>query len=451
MRALTAIGLILCIHCAYAAEKGCGQALVDGTTPPATTAFIAPPHPITPFYQWENNDGYCGEVSMMQGGLAHGQYMSQYNARAICGTGLSQSGPGNACATHANQTNYNAQLLIENPGTGVTGPNTYAYAALCVANSRLAGNNFPYTSQTTGLAGVQQYLSWIKQEVIAGHQVTAAVLINGGTDAQYDHEVGVIKIGTNHAATDPTYYPDDVLYFDDHGAYTLSGKTLANYPSIPRGAGADTTGCTPYIYGYSFASLANTRAGANKNSAQGYSLIIPQNNQIHSYAGGTGYAPVTITGPHNYGFSVAGPADTAGETLPVALQIIGPTETNGRANPLDPVAGYNYENPRIGAAAAGGNGCTNTQPPPMTQLRLQATIGALMPGQAYNLYEYEFAAVTGTSISAGLPVPTADFNANASLATQVTHFTASAATFVASVTTTSDKIVVFRAVPASGP
>jgi hypothetical protein len=29
-----------------------------------------------------------------------------------------------------------------------------------------------------------------------------------------DHEVAVIGLGTNHSPTDPTYYPDDVVYFD---------------------------------------------------------------------------------------------------------------------------------------------------------------------------------------------------------------------------------------------
>jgi hypothetical protein len=434
-----------------ASEANCTQALVDGTTPPTTTSYIYPRQPLQPFYQWENNDGYCGEVSMMQAGLNNGQWMSQFNARLVCGTGLSQSGVNGACAAHQNSVNYNAQLLIEDPGTGVSGPSTYANAALCLANSRLNGTTYDYSLQSTGMAGYEQYMSWVKQQVIDGNQVTLAVLLNGGTDPQYDHEVAVIKIGTNHSPTDPTYYADDVIYFDDHGVYTLAGKKFTSNPAIPPGSGNNTTECTPYIFGYTFASLANTRAGANRNNAQAYSIVIPGGKTIHTYTGGTGYATVPIAGPHNYSFSVSGPVDLSSETLPVALTIVGPTETNGSTNPQDPIAGYNYENPMIGASVWGLS-CTNTPPSSwMTNFILQATVSGLTPGVAYNLYEYEFSSVSGAGSNAALAVPTADFNANAAMATSKTTFSATGSTFTQTITVTSDKVVVFRAVPASAP
>lgn len=433
------------------AEPNCGQQLVDGTTPPSTSAYIYPRQTVKPFYQWENNDGYCGEVSMMQAGLNNGQWMSQYNARLVCGTGLSQSGPNGACVANGNQVNYNAQLLFETPGTGVTGPNTYANAALCLSNSRLSATTFTYTGQATGMAGYQQYMSWVKQQVIAGHQVAIGVLLNGGTDPQYDHEVSVIKIGTNHSPTDPTYYPDDVVYFDDHGVYTLSGDKFTSNPAIPPGAGSNATECTPYVFGYTFESLPKTRNQANRKGAQGYSIIIPGNQTINTYAGGTGYATVPIIGPHNYGFSVAGPEDPASETLPVTLTIVGPTETNGAVNPLDPIAGYNYENPMIGASVEGSS-CTNKPPSEwMTNVVLQATVSGLTPGVAYNLYEYEFSSISGEGTAAALAVPTQNFNANASLAAYTTQFTAMSSTYEQTVTTTSNEIIVFRCVPVSAP
>ncbi len=449
LRVSFAISLALA-QTAGAAESNCTQKLVDGTEPPATISYIYPRVAVQPFYQWESNDGYCGEVSMMEAGMNNGQWMSQYNTRLICGTGLSQSGPNGACANHSGQVNYNAQLLIENPGTGVSGSNTYANAALCVANSRLNGSTFDYTAQSTGLAGYQQYMSWVKREVIAGHQVTLAVLINGGSDPQYDHEVAVMKIGTNHSPTDATYYADDVIYFDDHGAYTLRGGQFADYPSIPPGAGTESPGCTPFIYGYTFGSLANTRAGANRKNAQAYSIIIPGATTIHTGTGGSGYDTVPILGPHNYSFSVAGPEDPTNETLPVALAISAPTVTNGVTNPLDPIAGYNYENPEIGKSVF-GESCTNRQPAAMTSFTLQATVSGLTAGAAYNLYEYEFSSVQGTGTSAALKVPTDNFNANAAMASHVTNFTATSTTFITTVTTTSGKIVVFRAVPANAP
>jgi len=434
-----------------AAEPNCGQQLVDGTTPPATSAYIYPRQTVKPFYQWENNDGYCGEVSLMQAGLNSGQWMSQYNARLVCGTGLSQSGLNGACAAHGNQVNYNAQLLFETPGTGVTGPHTYANAALCLSNSRLSATTFSYSRQMAGMAGYEQFMSWVKQQVISGNQVAIGVLLNGGTDPQYDHEVSVIRIGTNHSRTDPTYYSDDVIYFDDHGVYTLSGGTFANNPAVPPGAGSDSTGCTPYVFGYTFGSLPKTRNGANKKGAQGYSIIIPGDQTIQTYAGGSGYGTVPIIGPHNYGFSVSGPEDPTSETLPVALAIVGPTETDGVFNPLDPIAGYDYENPMIGTSLQ-GNSCTNKPPSAwMTNVVLQATVSGLTPGIAYNLYEYEFPSVAGEGTAAALAVPTQNFNANAKDATYTTTFTAVSSTFEQNVTTTSDKIVVFRCVPASAP
>jgi hypothetical protein len=36
-------------------------------------AALTPRVPIQPFYQWQNNNGYCGEVSMIEAGLANGQ------------------------------------------------------------------------------------------------------------------------------------------------------------------------------------------------------------------------------------------------------------------------------------------------------------------------------------------------------------------------------------------
>jgi hypothetical protein len=433
-----------------AAEPGCGQSLVDGTTPPPSAAFISPRAPAKPFYQWENDDGYCGEVSLMQAGLANGQWIDQLNTRLVCGTGLSQSGPNGACAAHRQIPDYNAQLLIETPGMGVSGPNVYADAAQCMANARLSGTTFPFAAQPTGMDGYRQYLSWVKAQVIAGHQVTVGVLINGSSDPQYDHEVTVLKIGTNHAVTDATYYPDDVLYFEDHGAYTLSGKHFGRNPAIPPGAGNDVKGCTPYIFGYGFDSLANTRAGANKASAQGYSIVIPGAFTIHTGAGGSGYGTVPILGPHNYAFAVAGPADLRGEALPITVAIVGPTETDGAPNPADPIAGYAYENPMIGTNTL-GKSCTNVTPAPMTHLTLEATVTGLTVGQSYNLYEYLFDGVSGTGAAAALAVPVADFNANAAMATHVTSFTAANNSFTRRVTTTSDKIVIFRAVAADAP
>ena len=40
----------------------CSQVAVDGSTPPPRQNTYQPAEPIKGFYQWENNNGYCGEV-----------------------------------------------------------------------------------------------------------------------------------------------------------------------------------------------------------------------------------------------------------------------------------------------------------------------------------------------------------------------------------------------------
>ena len=410
----------------------------------------------------------------MQAGLNSGQWMSQFNARLVCGaslpppnstTPLSQSGPDGWCSSHKNLPNYNAQLLIEDPnstnGVSVSGPNPYANAATCLANSRLSGTTYPYwknSGQTNaGLGGYKDYMSWVKSEVIYGHQVTIGVLVKSGTDPQYDHEVTVTAIGTNHGTTDSTYHDDDVLYFDDHGGYALVGSKLnKGNPAIPYGAGTDTTGCTPYVFGYTFGSLPQTRKGANASAAQAYSIIIPGVYPAYTSTGEDGYlGTIAITG-HNYGFSISGAVDTSKELLPIQLSIASATSTNMAANPKDPVAGWQYENSMIGTDIYGMS-CTNISPQywmsiPIT---LQVTVSGLTSGTKYNLYEYDFSVLNGNLIgpAAALAVPTGNFNGNASMATYVTQFTATGSTYSPpqTVNRTSDQIVVFRAVPVSAP
>jgi hypothetical protein len=438
--ALVLASTIVAVPSIEAAESNCTQNRVDGTVIPTTASYIYPyaaPKSVVPFYQWENDNGYCGEVSMIQSGLNNGQWMSQFNARLVCGTGLSQSGPGTWCSGHKNLPDYNAQLLIEDPNTGVSGPNPYANAAACLANSRLSGKTYPYSTglhnANQGVSGYQDFLSWVKSEVIAGHQVAIGVLVKSGTDPQYDHEVSVIKIGTNHGVADPTYYDDDVLYFDDHGGYTL------------------------YIFGYTFGSLPQTRAGANASSAQAYSIIIPGVYPTYTSTGEDGYLGTTPITGHNYGFSVSTAVDNSvggPYLMPVQLTIPSATYTNSVANPQDPVAGWQYENSTIGTSVQ-GTSCTNTPPQYwMVPLRLQVTVSGLMVGVTYNLYEYDLSGFNGSPMgsAAALAIPTSNFNQNSSMATHVTTFTANGTTYLQPVVMrTSNQIIVFRAVPASAP
>jgi hypothetical protein len=473
-----------------AAAPGCSQARVErllGAPPPPGPSlhYIVPDGTVTPFYQWENNNGYCGEVSLMEAGLANGQWVSQYNTRLVCGgffgpeadaAGESLQQAGIDPRKSGPTGNLNAQLLVETPYQGLTGPYDYDWAKRCATNAGLELLQYPSNSgfqmPNSGLAGYRDFMSWIKAQVIAGHRVAFGILDNGGSDPQYDHIVTVIKIGTNHAPNDPGYYPDDVIYFDDHGGYTLkrnrSGKwRFANNPGIPPGAGSDAEGCTPYIFAYSFASFVKTRQQENAKNAPAYAEVLPDANSVvktttgNDGANGIGVTP--IHGPHNVAFAISGPLDPQGETVPVSLAILRTFSfVNGDwvANPADenssPAAGYNYETPYIGdesGRCARGNCASNTQPAAM-QMRLQATVHGLTAGTAYNLYEYDFPTQTGaaTGNAAALAIPTGNFNLQSGAASHITAFVASGADYVANaVTRLSSEIVVFRAVPADAP
>jgi hypothetical protein len=358
----------------------------------------------------------------------------------------------------------------------LTGPYDYDWAKRCATNAGLVLLQYPsnggYQVANSGFAGYRDFMRWIKAQVIAGHRVALGILDNGGTDPQYDHIVTVIKIGTNHAPDDASYYPDDVIYFDDHGGYTLhrgaNGKWhFAENPGVPPGAGKDSKGCTPYIFAYSFASFVKTRQQENAAKAPAYAEVLPDANSVvntttgNAAANGVGETP--IHGPHNVAFAISGPLDPAGETVPVSLAILrtysfvnGGWVANSADENSSPAAGYNYENPYIGNQSRQckrSNCATNTLPAAM-QMRLQATVRGLTFGTAYHLYEYDFPAQTGseTGDAAALAIPSSNFNMQSGAASHITSFIATGADYVADpVTRLSSEIVVFRAVPADAP
>jgi hypothetical protein len=427
-------------------DPACLQGRIDHSVTPSTASYIYPRRPVRPFYQWENDNGYCGEVSLIQAGLNQGQWMSQLDARLICGAvgngldapagvPLSQSGPDGFCAANQGTPDYNAQLLLENEAA--------ANATTCLANARLAHLTFESTSADVGLPGYRRFMSWIKAETIAGHAATLGVFVRFGGDEQYDHIVSVIAVGTNHPPSDPSYYEDDVLYFDDHGAIT---SPLLDYPAIPPGAG-ESQGCAPFVYGYAFGDLPKSREGADAGP-NFYAVLIPGLQGTKTYTGGNGidYGP-PITG-RNYAFSVTGPQDEGGSALPVVVRLVA-TETSGVPNPAAPLAGYDYESPFIGDSSQGFD-CTNVAPAPMS-VTLEVTVDGLETGGRYNLYEYDFQTHSGTGAAGALAVPTSRFNERASIASAVTRIVATSSTFVIRVTRSSLQTVVFRAVSADSP
>ena len=238
---------------------------------------------IPPRFQWDNNSGYCGEVSFISAGLYYGQYMSQYDARAATGKNAKQN---------------NTQLLI--------GQNDI-YAATQMHLKAVEYN-------TDGETDTDQFLAWVKQYVLQGYPVAIGIYTNeylfytdtnpNAGDPVYDHIVPVIGIGSNHPLSDYGYYGDDIIYLSDNGLWGNSKNP-------------------PYNFSYSFNDFQANRQQANAENRQIYSL--DDNAQ-------------------NYGVAITGVMDLNGDTLPVLVstnvnyekpQIINGSNTRPPAMPLE--------------------------------------------------------------------------------------------------------------------
>jgi hypothetical protein len=229
---------------------------------PAATATYSVVNPLPPRIQWNANDGYCGEASFISAGLSYGQYLSQYDARAIA-------------SNNAPQSRSSSQLLL--------GVNDVSAAKAM----HLAATPFDTAKQTSTAA----FLTWVKSNVIAGHPVVMGVFMNqsrfyGTTnlnagDAEYDHIVVATGITSTHPLTGPVvYYADDIITFNDNGLWT----------GTPNGQPQN-------VFSSSFGTFAATRQQANAKTAAVYSL---KNGA-------------------DYGIAITGIIDPSRETVPVRL------------------------------------------------------------------------------------------------------------------------------------
>ena len=98
---------------------------------------------IPPRIQWNANDGYCGEVSLISAGLYYGQYVSQYDARVFANIDISLK----LMQLH--------QILIGRYGTWDRTNNV----RLAAKNMHLKYQeflNYPYTNYTS-----EEFILWI--------------------------------------------------------------------------------------------------------------------------------------------------------------------------------------------------------------------------------------------------------------------------------------------------
>ena len=244
-------------------------AAVANPVPRASTAVAATPAATTytagsklpPRIQWNANYGYCGETAFISAGLNYGQYISQYDARALA-------------SKNTRQSLESSQLLL--------GVNDVAAAKAM----HLTATAFNTAKQPTSTA----FLTWVKTNVTAGYPVVIGVFMNQsrfyGTanlnagDTEYDHIVAVTGITSNYALTGPTkYYADDVLTFNDNGLWN------------------GTNGQPQNTFSSTFGTFATTRQKANARTAAVYSL----------------------KSGADYGIAITGIIDLNRDTVPVRL------------------------------------------------------------------------------------------------------------------------------------
>ena len=232
-------------------------------------------NPLPPRIQWNANYGYCGETSFVSAGLLYGQYVSQYDARAIA-------------SNNARQNLSSSQLLL--------GVNDVAAAKAM----HLAATPFNTATQTSTAA----FLTWVKSNVIAGYPVVMGVFMNqsrfygnknlNAGDAEYDHIVVATGITSRHPLTDQAvYYADDIITFNDNGLWT-----------------GTSYGRPQHVFSYSFGTFAATRQQANATTGPVYSLK---------------------RGP-DYGIAITGIIDLSRETVPVRLATSVNAESPGIVN-----------------------------------------------------------------------------------------------------------------------
>jgi hypothetical protein len=234
---------------------------------------------IGPRYQWEHNNGYCGEVSFISAGLYYGQYLSQYDVRTLAWA--SQSAADREKTKDIQQS---VQLLLR------------------MDNAPVA-KLLRLEADVCKVEGSLTFLHWVKKNVVSGYPVIMGVFNNEyliyndkvttDGDTEYDHIVPVMGWGSSRPLNGDDIH-GDVILLSDNGLYgpctcPIPDDTVAYYYHYP----------IPYFLADRV--LANTKHDANRV----YSLL--------------SLAEKKETGRMNYAIAIKGVLDENKETLPVKL------------------------------------------------------------------------------------------------------------------------------------
>ena len=194
----------------FSLRLGLGSALV------LSRALASVQLEIPPRLQWDDNSGYCGEVSIQSIALFYGTYISQYRVRAII-----------------DPTQQQDTLVPYNSGP--------IFDAL-----RL---NYAAWNSNSATPQYQPFLVWAKGHLAQKHPVIFNVFSKGLNDPDYDH----IITATGYTSPDTTIYHDtDTLIFNDNYAATPYSRTFGSLPDTRsmKGNGATYPYCIPRDFDY---------------------------------------------------------------------------------------------------------------------------------------------------------------------------------------------------------
>lgn len=219
-------------------------------------------NPIPYRSQWNENDGYCGETSILSAGLYFGEYISQYDARVLANINF---------PAKIMQLN---QILIGSPGGKVE--NNIAYAANNMHLNYQMYNNLPLPGPSS-----VNFLTWVKGMVIQhyptiiGVYENASVFAQPSPDPEYDHIVPVFGVESSFPLneTPVTYHANDKIFLHDHELYTYTGT-----PNV---------GC----YQYQVDNFQKSRSAANQPLSGSVGVYSVSNN-----SNGHGNFGIAITG-----------------------------------------------------------------------------------------------------------------------------------------------------------
>jgi len=209
------------------------------------------------------NDGYCGEVSAQMAALKHGNWLSQYDIRALAHPQRNEE----AAQRH--------QLLVGNTAY----PQNDEKAA---AGMHLKYEYFPRSTESSQSARTAAFMSWIKASTRRGHVPNIGIYCKGCGHTEYDHIVSVLSYESDH--DDDEHYASDWLVFGDHiGVQPAGGELNGNVYRMSLDLESATFG---------------SRAQADSSSRGDYT--IPNDSA-------------------NYGLAHTGVVDPSSELLPVRL------------------------------------------------------------------------------------------------------------------------------------